>query len=207
MTPAITTGVAATTDSAKRDAILAAALDLFSRETFEGARVPAIADAAGVGAGTIYRYFDSKEALVNALYRHWKGALADALLDAVDETMSPRAMVGAFWRALWRFASDHPQAFAFLETHHHAPYLDDASRAAGAAMGAAMSAHIVRMQATGEVRDLDPAVLSALVFGAFTGIVKATLATGLPQDESLIAATESAAWALVAREGTTDAHR
>lgn len=189
----------AVADSAKRDAILSAALDLFSRETFEGARVPAIADAAGVGAGTIYRYFDSKEALVNALYRHWKGALAAALLDAADESMPPRALVGAFWRRLWRFASDNPQAFAFLETHHHAPYLDAESRAAGERIGAGMRGYIIRAQATGELRDLDPEMLAALVFGAFTGIVKATAATGLPQDERLITATEAAAWALVAK--------
>lgn len=196
MTPAVAT---AATDSAKRDAILEAALDLFSRETFEGARVPAIAETAGVGAGTIYRYFESKEALVNALYRQWKGAMAATLLGAVDETMPPRVMVGAFWRALWRFASDNAQAFAFLETHHHAPYLDDESRALGDAMGRGIAAYIVRAQATGEVRDLDPTVLAALVSGAFTGIVKATAATGLPQDEGTIAATEAAVWALVAK--------
>lgn len=195
MTPAAST----TADSAKRDAILAAALDLFSRETFEGARVPAIADAAGVGAGTIYRYFDSKEALVNALYRHWKGAMAGALLGAVDVSMPPRVMMGAFWRSLWRFASDNPQAFAFLETHHHAPYLDAESRRAGEAIAAGVTSYIIRAQSTGELRDIDPGVLAALVFGAFTGIVKATAATGLPQDERLIAATEAAAWALVAK--------
>src|SRR5690606_27876447 len=52
----------------KREAILHAALELFVERGFWGTAVPEIAEKAGVGAGTIYRYFESKEALVNALY-------------------------------------------------------------------------------------------------------------------------------------------
>lgn len=47
----------------KREAILAAALDLFAERTFEGTPVPLIAERAGVATGTIYRYFESKETL------------------------------------------------------------------------------------------------------------------------------------------------
>jgi len=65
---------AAVTD--KREAIMGAALDLFVERGFHGTAVPEIAQAAGVGAGTIYRYFEHKEALVNALYRPEKQAFA-----------------------------------------------------------------------------------------------------------------------------------
>jgi AcrR family transcriptional regulator len=41
----------------KREAILGAALELFAERGFHGTAVPQIADKAGVGAGTIYRYF------------------------------------------------------------------------------------------------------------------------------------------------------
>ena len=53
----------------KREAIMTAALELFVERGFFGTAVPEIADRAGVGAGTIYRYFESKEALVNEIYR------------------------------------------------------------------------------------------------------------------------------------------
>ncbi|MGN6106845.1 MAG: helix-turn-helix domain-containing protein, partial [Kofleriaceae bacterium] len=53
----------------KREAIIAAALELFVERGFFGTAVPEIAERAGVGAGTIYRYFESNEALVNAIYR------------------------------------------------------------------------------------------------------------------------------------------
>ena len=67
-----------TTAPDKREAILAAALEAFVEKGFHGTAVPEIAARAGVGAGTIYRYFESKEAVVNASGRR------DALLAAAN---------------------------------------------------------------------------------------------------------------------------
>ena len=64
----------------KREAILDAALDLFAQRGFHGTAVPAVAERARVGAGTIYRYFASKEALVNAVYQRHKSAVADSII-------------------------------------------------------------------------------------------------------------------------------
>ncbi len=50
--------------------ILDAALRHFVAEGFAAARMDAIAAEAGVTAGTIYRYFPSKEGLVEALVEH-----------------------------------------------------------------------------------------------------------------------------------------
>src|SRR5262245_28981195 len=67
--------------SDKAEAIMAAALELFIKRGFYGTAVPEIAERAGVGAGTIYRYFESKEALVNAIYRQQKLEFAKLVLD------------------------------------------------------------------------------------------------------------------------------
>jgi len=49
----------------KRDDIVRAALELIAENGFHGAPMAMIADKAGVGAGTIYRYFENKEVLIN----------------------------------------------------------------------------------------------------------------------------------------------
>jgi len=49
------------------DAILRAALTLFTEQGFQAARIADVARAAGVAKGTVYLYFDSKEALLKAL--------------------------------------------------------------------------------------------------------------------------------------------
>lgn len=60
--------------SPKREAryrqLLQAALKIFARDGIDGASVADIADAAGVAKGSVYLYFDSKEALAGDLVRH-----------------------------------------------------------------------------------------------------------------------------------------
>ena len=117
----------------KRAAILDAALTLFAERGFHGTSVPDIAQLAGVGAGTIYRHFEGKEALVNALYQHHKAELGQALLAGFDPAAAPRAAFHHFWHGAAQFAQTSPRAFQFLELHHHAPYLDEKSHEIGRA--------------------------------------------------------------------------
>ena len=51
------------------DEILDAALEVFGAQGFAGARLEDIARQAGVSKGTLYLYFDSKEALFRAMVR------------------------------------------------------------------------------------------------------------------------------------------
>src|SRR4029079_12446276 len=92
----------------KREAIFDAALGLFAERGFHGTSVPDIAQRAGVGAGTIYRYFEGKEALVNALYQHHKGELAQSLLQRFDANGPPRAAFHAFWANAIAFVQAEP---------------------------------------------------------------------------------------------------
>jgi AcrR family transcriptional regulator len=54
---------------ARRQAILDAALSVFAAHGFEAARLDEVAARAGVAKGTLYLYFQSKEALFEALVR------------------------------------------------------------------------------------------------------------------------------------------
>ena len=51
----------------KHQLILAAAADIFAAQGFYQATIEQIADAAGVGKGTVYLYFKSKKGLFDAL--------------------------------------------------------------------------------------------------------------------------------------------
>ena len=55
--------------AARRDAILAAALEVFGERGFEAARLDDVARRANVAKGTIYLYFRDKEALFQELLR------------------------------------------------------------------------------------------------------------------------------------------
>jgi AcrR family transcriptional regulator len=70
-----------------RDRLLEAAVRAFSRDGAE-ATLDAIAKDAGVGIGTLYRHFPTREALVEAAYRNELDRLCDAAADLLD-TLPP----------------------------------------------------------------------------------------------------------------------
>jgi AcrR family transcriptional regulator len=74
-----------------RDRLLEVAVRAFSRE---GAQVPldAIAREAGVGIGTLYRHFPTREALVEAAYRSELARLCDAVSDLLRDGPPDRAL-------------------------------------------------------------------------------------------------------------------
>lgn len=179
-------------------AILGAALELFGERGYGNTPVPQVAERAGVAVGTIYRYFPGKQGLVNALYRRWKRAFAEELLGELDPGEAPKALFDRVWDRLAAFASRHPDAFAFLEMHHHGPYLDAESRRLSEAIDARIVALIQRWQRAGAVRAGDPALLLAQVFGGFVGVVRHLRSSRLPISREIGERTRAAAWSALA---------
>jgi TetR/AcrR family transcriptional regulator, repressor of fatR-cypB operon len=186
--------------SDKRQAILDAALELFAERGFYGTAVPLVAELAGVGAGTLYRYFESKEALVNALYRHWKMQLASALLEGFPIDLPPRAQFAESYRRLCEFAVKSPRAFNFLELHHHAPYLDEESRACDALVLGPIRSFAEQAQKAQALKELPPELLMAIVYGAVVGLVRAAEAKHLPMPlEDALRQAEPVVWEAIRR--------
>src|SRR4030088_2353770 len=67
---------------ARRDALLAAAVALFQERTVDDVTVADISAAAGAAKGTFYLYFESREALVEALQRDFLAELLEVMTGA-----------------------------------------------------------------------------------------------------------------------------
>lgn len=178
----------------KHQAILDAALALFVERGFHGTAVPLVAEKAGVGAGTIYRYFDSKEALVNELYRNLKRDLTAHILTDFPAQAPARQQFHAFWSRLSSWVDAHRDAFAFLELHSHRAYLDTESRAVEKQLMELGASFLRFTQSKGEVKQIDPMVLISVVFGAFVCLVRMGWEGKLDLTPEAIAAGEQCAW-------------
>jgi len=183
----------------KREAILEAAVELFAERGFYGTAVPDIASKAKVGAGTIYRYFPSKEALVNALYQHHKARMRKALIDDVDFSRPPRVVFKEFWRKACVFSQENTKVIQFLELQHHAPYLDETSRAVEGQLLALARVFIEQGIAQQVFREADPSLLASIVWGAFHGIFQGGCDGSLKLDEATIVASEQCVWEAIRR--------
>ncbi len=86
-----------------RERLLAAAKAVFSAGGTE-ASLEAVARRAGVGIGTLYRHFPTREALFEAVYRHEVDELA-ALAEQLNATVSPEAALRRWVRANVEFVA------------------------------------------------------------------------------------------------------
>ncbi len=183
----------------KKEAILEAALALFAERGFHGTSVPSIAEKAEVAAGTIYRYFESKEALVNALYVRKKSALAAALMGDFPFGGTPREQFHHFFTRSIGFAKKDELAFKFLEGHHHAPYLDEESRAVEERTLEPARAFFALTERLKITRRAKPEALGAIVWGGIVGLMRATWECRLTLDAKVEAAAEDALWDAIVR--------
>ncbi len=183
----------------KPDAILDAALVLFAERGFHGTSVPDLAKAAGVGAGTIYRHFESKEGVVNALYRRWKQAMVAEVFEAASFEGSWRQRVRTLWQALFRFHLRHPHAISFLDLHHHSDYLDEESKRVEQLSAVAWLQLFVDGQREEALAEVNPAAAIAMAYGAFLGLVRGCQSGYYTLDDELIAISEERVWAMIRR--------
>jgi len=184
----------------KRARLLDAALELFETRGFDGVAVPEIAAKAKVATGTVYRYFESKEALVNALYRHWKSTYNAVVLAPLRPGLAVREKFSAYWQRMMLFARTYPKAARFMDLHHHGAYLDDESRALSKAYVEVAQDFFAEAGATGAIRPIEPDLVVALMWGAATGLTKFS-AQGVLKSNSLTATQmEDALWRAIAND-------
>lgn len=157
----------------KRQAILDAALKVFAAGGVNGVPIPALAEQAQVGTGTIYRYFSSKEALVNELFRSQRQFKRDLLFDGLDRSLPARAQFDIVWQRMIDYSRQHPDTYRFLEMQDHRPYLDEQSRQLEQQFFTPLVRQYRQYQEQGIYRrDLRAEVLMAMVWGSFANLVK-----------------------------------
>ncbi|WP_299617344.1 TetR/AcrR family transcriptional regulator [Pelagibius sp.] len=147
-----------------RDRIARAALTLFVEQGVAATRTREIATAAGVAEGSIYRYFDSKEALARQLFKQVYVRYA--------EDLQAIAAKGTGFRTTWKAMVAHlcyafdedADAFRFLLITQH-EHLGEISAELESPVEV-VRAVMARAIENGEVSLRDPNLATALGLGA-----------------------------------------
>jgi AcrR family transcriptional regulator len=178
----------------KIEVILDSALKLFTEQGFHKTPVPEIANKAGIGAGTIYRYFKSKEDLVNALYQKWKGIFSRMLVQGFPENEDEKAQFFHLWNKMAQFQIEHPQPFQFLEFHFHANYLDRESLKIEEASHVFLSGFFEKCRGKNLIKNIPPEALIGYCYGAFLGLVKYYEKMNKKLDKKIVQAIGESCW-------------
>ncbi|MGR6860189.1 TetR/AcrR family transcriptional regulator [Aliivibrio salmonicida] len=95
----------------KRRLILESAEELLARDGFHGLSMQKVANQAGVAAGTIYRYFDDKEALIQEIKFNILKRVACAIQANVCNTDPLKVRFRTMWLNIWHFAISEKNTF------------------------------------------------------------------------------------------------
>jgi TetR/AcrR family transcriptional repressor of multidrug resistance operon len=88
----------------KRQQILSAAEKLIAEVGFQGLSMQKLAKEAGVAAGTIYRYFDDKEHLIEDVRMLVTQRVADAVQQGVNDSDPIKQRYRTMWLNIWNLA-------------------------------------------------------------------------------------------------------
>lgn len=182
--------------SEKRQAVMLAAMELVGENGFHGSPMALVAERAGVAAGTIYRFFDSKDALIKAIY----AALEERILAemTVDYPLGRpvRERFLHIGRKLVHYFIASPMQFRFLEQYHNSPYgvASRREKVFGERDKNMIAGLLDEARDQGTIKDLPLPVLFALTFGPLVDVCRDHILEFIVLDEALIGRTVEACW-------------
>jgi AcrR family transcriptional regulator len=134
----------------KHAAILDAAIQLIAQRGLAATPTSAISKAAGVAEGTLFTYFKTKDALVNALYLHIKREMADNLLGGFPHHAAIRQQLQYMWSRYVSWGMANRTKKQVMDQLVTAASITDASRASGSALFASIE-HVCRASIANQV--------------------------------------------------------
>lgn len=181
----------------KREEIVRAALELIAENGFHGAPMAMIAQKAGVAAGTIYRYFESKDAMINELYGDLEKRLYPFILEGYEATQPIRARFIHLGTALLRYFISNPLDFRFLEQYHNSPYGVDYRRDKLLGKRGEQDLYCQLFEdgiAQQVLKEFPLSILFGLAFGPLISIARDHILGFIILDRELIAKVVEACW-------------
>jgi len=181
----------------KRCEVVRSALELIAEHGYHGAPMAMIAERAGVGAGTIYRYFENKDVLITELYRELEERIYLALLQGYEKEKPVRERFLQLGTALLRFFIDYPLEFRYLEQFHNSPY--GVAHRRDKFLGKNRQDDVYRQLfsdgiAQQVMKDLPLPVLFALAFGPLLSVARDHVCGFLELDDEMMGRSVEACW-------------
>lgn len=107
----------------KKEKIIRSAIKLFCTLGFQNTSTTKITKDAGVGTGTLFLYFKSKDELVNEVYANVKREMMEFHEVFTDTSRPFRNQLKEFWKKSVIWGIDNPEKFKFMMQYKNSPYI------------------------------------------------------------------------------------
>ncbi|MCS6873676.1 MAG: TetR family transcriptional regulator [Pyrinomonadaceae bacterium] len=158
----------------KKEAILRAAIKVFSQNGFFNSKVSDVARQAGVADGTVYLYFKNKDDILHSIFRHAMEIFIEEAKKKIENLDDPAEKLRQIARLhLEKLGQDRDLAVVFqVELRGSTKFMEEFSTTAFADYLNIIKQVFIEGQQKGIFReDLNPTVCSKVLFGALDEMV------------------------------------
>jgi TetR/AcrR family transcriptional regulator, multidrug resistance operon repressor len=158
--------------TSKKAAVLQAVLELIGENGFHGVPMSQVAKNAGVAAGTIYHYFDSKDSLIRELCVLIKSRMAEAMFSKDFDQLNFRERFFKGWVRLCRYFIDNKHSLTFIQQYNSSPYAKQQTCEPVSPFGQKFEAFLKAGVDDGFIKNLEYNLVAAIVFGCIMTTAK-----------------------------------
>ncbi|WP_028551978.1 TetR/AcrR family transcriptional regulator [Paenibacillus sp. UNC451MF] len=105
--------------------VLETTLNIIIRKEIQATSMALIAKESGVSTGSIYHYFQSKEDIVNELYKAIVTFNGEYVREGLLQGRTIREKFELGWSRVIDLGKKYPQGFQFIEQYSFSPYIYD----------------------------------------------------------------------------------
>ncbi|MFN8283442.1 MAG: TetR/AcrR family transcriptional regulator [Chitinophagales bacterium] len=152
-------------NSDKRKAILDASLKLFCEKCFQDTSTASISQEANVATGTLFLYFENKEALVNELYLECKNEYAAYLENGVEQHLTFKTKLKHIWEKGLEWRINNPDKLKFMMQFCTSPYITKMTKDKALLRVNLLNEVVKEGIASKEISNADEELLTAMLAG------------------------------------------
>lgn len=165
-------------DALMKDDVHEHAMEIIRNEGIDGLTLERLASEVGVSRGTLYNYFDGKDAVIDYV----EDRNFDGLLEAVETIaagdLPPREKLAEVARWLFTAVYEDSALFLALKPIKHMRTARDCHLKRRRKAMRAIEGIVREGSADGSFRQLSPVVVSEIFLGAIVGMLEGMMATG-----------------------------
>jgi len=154
------------TKQKRQEAILKAALKLFTKKGYFNTSVSDIQVACKMSVGTLYNYFNSKESIAITLYSNIENCLYEALCEIETQYESTHDRCHAAVRHLFETTEKNQSFMQYLLYTKHREFMPVEKTVFASLPFLKMKEWVEEGQSNGEIRRIDTNVAMNAIFGA-----------------------------------------
>ncbi|PKM77961.1 MAG: TetR/AcrR family transcriptional regulator [Firmicutes bacterium HGW-Firmicutes-15] len=155
-------------DDNKQQNIKQAVIKLILAEGFHGASISKIAKEAGVSPATVYVYYDSKDSMLNDIYREYYEEVYTYLYSRVRTDMSGEQFIESLVRAYYTYIIEYGEEFYFVEQFSSCPALVNGCKVIEGK--SKITLIFDDLKARQIIKDVDNATITAILFNPVKSI-------------------------------------